>query len=467
MLAAACAVLSCGEAGRSTTPSTTTTKPVVPIVPAKPAITLSTDSVVASATSGADTIAYAITVGAADTTSVRNLTIAIAGLGDGDTGTWLVAQLDGTTAPAKLTVRVDPRTAVVGLHTATISIGATNADSKSVRVRMSVRARPMLLVDSSSRMIAAALGDSVPSVSLGVRSSNDTITKLSLGTPACDRSAWMSARLSGDATPATVALSFDLKSLPAGTFSCRVDVRSTQALVDSASRTIVVSLTMRQAPRIAIDVPIVTLATTTGNDASAAQVHITNAGTGTLDGLALGAIDYGGGPTGWMSAAIDGTTAPASVTIAPSARLLSPGNYHANVPVTSTATGVTNSPTLIAVTLVVSPRPFRFAVSPTSASITYNLTTKQGNSVAISFSDSNGSGQKASFTHFTATTQSPGPCPAFTIAGPLGTTPALPQTDTFSVSPFNTVPGSCTFVYALVLDNGQTGSFTLTVSVTP
>jgi hypothetical protein len=63
------------------------------------------------------------------------------------------------------------------------------------------------------------------------------------------------------------------------------------------------------------------------------SVTITNAGGGTLSGLAV-AVTYSG-PSGWLSAALSGSTAPATLTLAATTGSLAPGTYQATVRVTS------------------------------------------------------------------------------------------------------------------------------------
>src|SRR5437660_53766 len=83
------------------------------------------------------------------------------------------------------------------------------------------------------------------------------------------------------ATAAVLTLAFDPTGMSVGTYSCRVDVGSAQTLVDSATRTLAVSLTLRQAPRIAVDIPNVSAAISAGGDAAPVRLQITNAGSGT------------------------------------------------------------------------------------------------------------------------------------------------------------------------------------------
>jgi hypothetical protein len=469
-IAVGAATLSCADGGPTAARSTTSGPSGTPIVPAKPIITLSTDSVVGTALSGAAMLEYGISIGAGDTTHVRGLTSAIGGLADGDHGEWLSIQLDSANAPAKLIVRLDPRTATTGLHVATVSIAATGADPKIVRVRLTVRARPVLVIDSAARQIEALLGDSLAALAVAIRSSGDTISQLAIGTPECDTRAWMAAKLSSDATPAAAIMTFNIGGLAAGTHSCRVDVRSAQSLVDSATRTIVVTLTLHQAPRIALDQTAIVQSVLAGDPAPSTSVLVSNAGTGTLDGLTLGPVDFGTGPSGWLSAALDSSVAPTAIRFAASARTLGAGTYTAIITVRSSAAGVVNSTASVSVTLTVRPKEFQLEISPTAISISASISNPgQFTTASVSLLDANNSGTTATLSLFypIVVPQLPN-CPPITIVGPLATTPVVPQTNTFMVSPYNAkIVQTCTSTFLVRLTNGQSGTFTVTASVTP
>jgi len=108
-------------------------------------------------------------------------------------------------------------------------------------------------------------------------------------------------------------------------------------------------------PAIALNPANATFSAVAGAASPApASVAVTNAGTGSLSGLALGTITYGPGQSaGWLAAVIGGASAPTTVTLTPTTSTLLAGTYTALVPVTSSATGVANSPQSISVTLTV------------------------------------------------------------------------------------------------------------------
>ncbi len=69
------------------------------------------------------------------------------------------------------------------------------------------------------------------------------------------------------------------------------------------------------------------------------NVHVVNGSPGTLDGLAVGAISYGTGASGWLSATLSGRAAPATLVLRPTRTDLAPGSYTATVPITAPTAG--------------------------------------------------------------------------------------------------------------------------------
>ena len=79
-------------------------------------------------------------------------------------------------------------------------------------------------------------------------------------------------------------------------------------------------------------------------------VAVQDSGTQTLTGLAIGPITYTG-TSGWLSASLDATTPPATLTLSVTTGSLTSGSYAANVPISASA--ASNSPQSIAVTFLV------------------------------------------------------------------------------------------------------------------
>ncbi len=124
------------------------------------------------------------------------------------------------------------------------------------------------------------------------------------------------------------------------------------ATISAVSKAQVASatITVTVPPAIALATPTLAFDVTQGDADPAPQtVAVTNAGDGTLAGLAVGAVQYAEGqPQGWLSAQLSGATAPATLTVGVSAAGLPLGTYSAVVPVS--AQGVDNSPQNVVVT---------------------------------------------------------------------------------------------------------------------
>ena len=91
-----------------------------------------------------------------------------------------------------------------------------------------------------------------------------------------------------------------------------------------------------------------------GQASPAAQVvAITNVGGGSLTGLSTQVAYAAGQATGWLTAKLSATTAPATLTLTPSTSALGAGAYSATVQVLSPT--ATNAPIAVNVSLLVSP----------------------------------------------------------------------------------------------------------------
>jgi hypothetical protein len=119
-------------------------------------------------------------------------------------------------------------------------------------------------------------------------------------------------------------------------------------------------------------------ATEGGADPAAKTVQVTNGGSGSLSGLAVGTITYGAEGSGWLAATLGGTTAPTTLALQATKGTLASGTYTATVPITSTVSGVSSQS--VSVTLVVS------SSSPATGILAASLTAAAGG-IASSPSD--------------------------------------------------------------------------------
>jgi alpha-tubulin suppressor-like RCC1 family protein len=160
---------------------------------------------------------------------------------------------------------------------------------------------------------------------------------------------WLSATVSSGTAPATLTLRATIGSLTGASYTATVPV--TSGLARNSPQTVTVTLIVGPPPPAIVLSPssISFVTTYQGANPAPQTVSIANGGSGTLSGLAVGTITYGSGqPTGWLSASLSGSAAPAVVTLTATLGLLRPGTYTATVPV---ASGVaSNSPQTVGVT---------------------------------------------------------------------------------------------------------------------
>ena len=181
---------------------------------------------------------------------------------------------------------------------------------------------------------------------------------------------WLTAALSGDAAPATLTLGATTGGLAPGTHSASVSVAS--ALAANSPHVLTVTFTVTPAPAINLAPATLTFAGTQRMADPAAQtVAVTNSGGGSLTGLAVGTISYGTG-SGWLTATLDVTAAPATLTVRAALGTLAAGAYTATIPITSAV--AVNSPRNVSVTFNVAAGP-TIGLTPAALSVVDTVTT--------------------------------------------------------------------------------------------
>lgn len=143
-----------------------------------------------------------------------------------------------------------------------------------------------------------------------------------------------------------------------------VDAGSTTIRATVEGRSGTASITVVRGPAIQLDPATLELAVTKGVEAPPARVvTVSNAGSGTLDGLEA-VVQYQGPATEWLSALLTTTTAPAQLRASADIESLEVGTYRASILVSSP--DADNSPQALPVTLVVSEQPPVIDLSPAS-----------------------------------------------------------------------------------------------------
>src|SRR5262245_43378403 len=154
-------------------------------------------------------------------------------------------------------------------------------------------------------------------------------------------SGWLSVSVGGaQSTPATMVLRVippaDLKP---GNYTASVPVVSTVTGV--TTRYILATFKYKPGPILQVSPTSISVAGDAGGTSPAQQtVTIENIGAGNLTGLSAGPVEYGPGATGWLTATLNQTTAPALLSLQANITGLAVGTYVARVPVTSSRRGI-------------------------------------------------------------------------------------------------------------------------------
>jgi Big-like domain-containing protein len=177
---------------------------------------------------------------------------------------------------------------------------------------------------------------------------------------------WLTATVAATTAPTTLTVRAAPGALPAGVYTATISVSAIGAT--NGAQSVVVTFTVTAPATLVLSATTATFNGTRGAANPAAQtVNITNGGGGTISGLAATITYQAGQPTGWLTATLGATNAPAVLTLQAATGSLADGTYGATVSVAGT--GATNSPRTIAVTFVVGTAP---SIALSSAAVTFN-----------------------------------------------------------------------------------------------
>ena len=260
---------------------------------------------------------------------------------------WLTAAFEGSTAdPAPLTLRATTGALAVGTYTASVPVSSSvpGVTSKSLPVTFTIGSALVLgSTPTTVSFTAPSSSGNPPSQNVNVFSVNGTpITPLALSPieyTAGQPTGWLTATLGSTTTPATLTLTAAVGTLATGTYTANVPI--TAATATNSPYKIPVTFVV---PAALISLSAASASFTAVQSIGTAPsqiVTVTNGGRGTLSGLQV-SVSYTGGPSGWLSATLNTTTAPATLTLAPVGNSLARGTYTATVQVS--AAGVANSP---------------------------------------------------------------------------------------------------------------------------
>ncbi|HEX5438685.1 MAG TPA: Ig-like domain-containing protein [Gemmatimonadaceae bacterium] len=240
-----------------------------------------------------------------------------------------------------------------GTATITAIAGTRHADAQVTVTRpptISMAATAIAFRTSANGAIPAA-----QTVSL-VNGGDESLDSLAVGTVtyAGGASDWLSATVSPTTAPATLSLQPTTASLQEGTYTATVPISSPAAA--NSPVVVTVTYTVGPTPVIKLGQSIAAFsAQRTGVLPDAQIIAITNAGEGSVSGLAIGTITYSSGASGWLAATINPSIAPASLTLRPTSSAIPIGAYTATVPVTSGVPGVAAAPVVVSYQVTTAP----------------------------------------------------------------------------------------------------------------
>lgn len=252
-----------------------------------------------------------------------------------------------------------------GTGTATIT---ASAEGKNAPVTIMVVAAPAIELSLTSVSFSALPGQTASQTVNVTNAGGGTVNGLSgIVTYASGQpSGWLTASLNSTTAAATLTLQASAANLQPRTYSATVTIRSSISGV--AEKSVGVTFTVGQGPAIGLSNTTVSFAATAGQGNPAAQtVNVSNDGGGTLTGLS-GIITYTAGqPSGWLTASLNSTTAPATLTLSANTAGLTAGTYNTTVTIRSSLAGLAEKTVAVTLTVTAAPQP-QIGISPTSIS---------------------------------------------------------------------------------------------------
>ncbi|MGQ0647141.1 MAG: Ig-like domain-containing protein [Gemmatimonadaceae bacterium] len=312
-----------------------------------PVLVLSATSLSFSgAAGGANPPAQTIAVTNGVAGALNGLAVSTPVTGTGQPAPWVTAVLGSSAAPTSITVSINTAGLAVGTYSASMSVSAPNAQSspRTVSLTLTVSQNAIIVLTPASVARTAQVGAPPTTGVIAVTNGGGaTLAGLSLGPTqygAGQPTGWLIGRLVAPQAPTQIDLTLGAATLPLGTYTATFQVLSSQPGVPAVTAT--VTLMVSVAPVIVANPASVSMTAAGGANPGVELVNISNAGGGTLSGLAA-AVSYPQGQlTGWLSASFPGgtTTAPTTLALQSSVLTLPVGSYTATVTLTApNATG--------------------------------------------------------------------------------------------------------------------------------
>jgi uncharacterized protein (TIGR03437 family) len=269
---------------------------------------------------------------------------------------WLSVSPGNGTTPGNASVSVNPSGLSAGTYNGTITVTASGASNspQTVAVALTVTPAPTLTVSPATLTFSYQVGGTAPAAqSISIGASSAVAYSVSAGS-----TAWLQVSPASGTTPGTASVSINATGLTPGTYNGTIAVTSAGA--SNSPQNVVVALTVTPAPTITVSPATLSFTFQTGGTTpSPQQLSITS-------GSALSyTVSASGGA--WLSVSPGSGNTPGNPSVSVNPSSLSAGTYNGTI--TVTATGASNSPQTVAVTLTVTTAP---VISVTPALLTFN-----------------------------------------------------------------------------------------------
>jgi hypothetical protein len=302
-------------------------------------------------------------------TNPASQTVTITNTGSGtlswsaaESAAWLSVSPASGIGNGSFTVSVNTAGLSAGTVSAPITItasGATNTpQTVIVSLAVTAPATPTIGYSPASLSFTATQG--------GANPNNQTVSITNTGTgtlswTVSDNATWLTLSPASGTGNGSVTASVNVSGLAAGTYNAAITIAGSGAT--NTPQTVPVTLTVNAAPSPTISRSPSSLtftATQGGANPASQNVSITNSGSGTLSWTVSDNVN-------WLSLSPTSGTGNGSVAASVNISGLAAGTYNGTI--TISATGATNTPQTVPVTLTVSAAP-TIRLSPTSLSFT-------------------------------------------------------------------------------------------------
>ena len=281
-----------------------------------------------------------------------------------NTAAWLILSPASGTNSSTVTTSVNLTGLAAGTYSATVSITATGATTKTIPVTLTLTAAtlaPAIGLNTTSLGFAGTVGGANPTAqTIGISNAGGGTLAWTAG----DNVTWLTLSPSSGTNAGTVTATVNLAGLLAGSYTATVTVTATGATPKTVPVTLTVTGSTSGGTIGFSPANLAFSGTIGGTNPAAKTFNITNTGGGTLSWT------VSDNATWLQLTPASGTTTTETDTISASVTLngLAAGTYNAII--TVTASGSTNSPQQIPVSLTLS------VTAAGTANLTWNTSTE-------------------------------------------------------------------------------------------